>query len=205
MGCGTSRGVPVLEEDGPEAHKDALSSQPEGDDVDLSSVRSPTPDQNSKLVDPQSPAPVPAPAPAPSPPAPLPNGTSAASSLSNGLSDTPDHSAPTSAGTRGVAFEVTNDGENGESLIKRHPPKKFQKLEDLQQGPALTQEKLEEKQAIAERRRQEILTQRVQSAKQRSARSAGRMRARNTDADEVETLDDGIIESAANVSTENEL
>lgn len=55
-----------------------------------------------------------------------------------------------------MAFEVTNDGENGESLIKRHPPKKFQKLEDLQQGPALTQEKLEEKQAIAERRRQEV-------------------------------------------------
>lgn len=34
----------------------------------------------------------------------------------------------------------------------------------------------------------QILTQRVQSAKQRSARSAGRMRARNTDADEVETV-----------------
>ncbi|XP_042865435.1 uncharacterized protein LOC122249015, partial [Penaeus japonicus] len=111
---------------------------------------------------------------------------------------------PSPAGTRGVAFEVGETNENGESLIKRHPPKKFQKLEDLQQ-PALTQEQLEEKQAVAERRRQEILTQRVQSAKQRSARSAGRMRARNTDADEVETLDDGIIESAANVSTENEL
>lgn len=203
MGCGTSRGVPVLEEDSPEAHKDAPSTQPEGDDVDLSSVRTTTPDQNSKLVVPESPPPVAALAPAP--PAPLPNGTSSASSLSNGLSETPDHSAPTSAGTRGVAFEVSNTNENGESLIKRHPPKKFQKLEDLQQGPALTQEQLEEKQAIAERRRQEILTQRVQSAKQRSARSAGRMRARNTDADEVETLDDGIIESAANVNSENEL
>lgn len=95
--------------------------------------------------------------------------------------------------------------QGGESLIKRHPPRKFQKLEDQQQETVLTQQKLEEKQAIAEKRRQEILTQRVQSAKQRSARSAGRMRTRPSETDEVEQMEDGIIESAGIINTENEL
>ncbi|XP_069946175.1 capping protein inhibiting regulator of actin dynamics isoform X3 [Cherax quadricarinatus] len=108
---------------------------------------------------------------------------------------------------RPVAFEVA-PVDPTESLIRRHPPRKFQKLEEQQQqqqqGTFLTQEKLEEKQAEAERRRQELLSQRVQSAKHRSARSAGRMRSRPSDGDEVEQ-DDGIIESAATFNTENEL
>lgn len=110
------------------------------------------------------------------------------------------------AGGRAVAFEVAHaEEQGGESLIKRHPPRKFQKLEDQQQETVLTQQKLEEKQAIAEKRRQEILTQRVQSAKQRSARSAGRMRTRPSETDEVEQMEDGIIESAGIINTENEL
>lgn len=54
-----------------------------------------------------------------------------------------------------MAFEV-GPPDNSESLIRRHPPRKFQKLEDQPQGNIITQEKLEEKQAIAERRRQEV-------------------------------------------------
>ncbi|MPC56422.1 hypothetical protein E2C01_050383 [Portunus trituberculatus] len=90
-------------------------------------------------------------------------------------------------GTRAVAFEV-GPPDASESLIRRHPPRKFQRLEDQQQGNTITQEKLEEKQATAERRRQEILTQRVQSAKHRSAT---RMRPHPDDADEVEKVRHG--------------
>ncbi|XP_063863823.1 uncharacterized protein LOC135102445 isoform X3 [Scylla paramamosain] len=85
-------------------------------------------------------------------------------------------------GTRAVAFEV-GPPDASDSLIRRHPPRKFQRLEDQQQANTITQEQLEEKQATAERRRQEILTQRVQSAKHRSAM---RMRPDNDDGDEVE-------------------
>ncbi|XP_068202129.1 chemotaxis regulatory protein ChePep isoform X2 [Palaemon carinicauda] len=113
---------------------------------------------------------------------------------------------PRSAGGRAVAFEVATPEEEGDSLIKRHPPKKFQRLEDQQQQASeLTQELLEEKQVEAERRRQEILSQRVQSAKQRTARSAGRMRTRPDDGDDVEQLEGGMIESADTITTENEL
>ena len=54
-----------------------------------------------------------------------------------------------------MAFEV-GPPDASESLIRRHPPRKFQRLEDQQQSNTITQEKLEEKQAIAERRRQEV-------------------------------------------------
>ena len=54
-----------------------------------------------------------------------------------------------------MAFEVVPP-DASESLIRRHPPRKFQKLEDQPQGNVITQESLEEKQAIAERRRQEV-------------------------------------------------
>ncbi|KAK3881274.1 hypothetical protein Pcinc_014260, partial [Petrolisthes cinctipes] len=47
-----------------------------------------------------------------------------------------------------------------------------------------------------------ILTQRVQSAKHRSA---GRMRSRPAEGDEVEQMDDGVIESEVTVDAENEL
>ncbi|GLG93201.1 Uncharacterized protein GBIM_00667 [Gryllus bimaculatus] len=64
-----------------------------------------------------------------------------------------------------MAFEVP---VNEESLIRKHPPKRLQRLEDQQ--IMLTHELLDEKQAEAEQRRLQILTQRIQSAKQRAPR-----------------------------------
>ncbi|XP_024085495.1 uncharacterized protein LOC106665201 isoform X2 [Cimex lectularius] len=66
--------------------------------------------------------------------------------------------------TKGLAFEVPITDE--ENLIKKHPPKRLQRLED-QQMPNLTHRLLDEKQAEAEQRRQQILSQRIQSAKAR--------------------------------------
>ncbi|XP_067013232.2 factor associated with metabolism and energy [Anabrus simplex] len=64
-----------------------------------------------------------------------------------------------------MAFEVI---VNNESLIRKHPPRRLQRLEDQQ--VTLTHQLLDEKQAEAEQRRNQILTQRVQSAKQRPPR-----------------------------------
>nr|CAD7259314.1 unnamed protein product [Timema shepardi] len=63
-----------------------------------------------------------------------------------------------------MAFEVP---VKEESLIRKHPPKRFQKLEDQQMTTPLSKEMLDERQAEARSRRIQILTQRVQSAKQR--------------------------------------
>ncbi|KAK9498464.1 hypothetical protein O3M35_003099 [Rhynocoris fuscipes] len=66
--------------------------------------------------------------------------------------------------SNGLAFEVPmNEDEN---VIKKHPPKRFQRLED-QQITGLTHRLLDEKQAEAEQRRLQILSQRIQSAKNR--------------------------------------
>ncbi|XP_049806682.1 uncharacterized protein LOC126249073 [Schistocerca nitens] len=70
------------------------------------------------------------------------------------------YSAPHKA--QPLAFEVP---VTTESLIRRHPPRRLKRLED-QQLP-LTHQLLDEKQAEAEQRRHQILTQRVQSAQQR--------------------------------------
>ncbi|RZF45736.1 hypothetical protein LSTR_LSTR011875 [Laodelphax striatellus] len=71
--------------------------------------------------------------------------------------------------SQGLAFEVPLDddegGEDGPSLIKKHPPKRLQRLEDQQPTPNLTHQVLDEKLAEAEQRRQQILNQRIQSAK----------------------------------------
>ncbi|XP_071515584.1 uncharacterized protein [Panulirus ornatus] len=193
MGCGTSKAVQVIEEE------PTRSPSPVEPPDELTSVRSNTPDLDSKPIDP--------------PTASVvvqsngtdPSGPPVRQPIGESLPQTPSEpTPPQSAGGRAVAFEV-GPTDASDSLIRRHPPRKFQKLEDQQQGDPLTQEKLVEKQAEAERRRQEILTQRVQSAKQRTARSAGRMRTRPGDPDEVEQQDDGVIESAATVNTENEL
>lgn len=66
-----------------------------------------------------------------------------------------------------LAFEVPVH-ENGESIIKKHPPKRFKRLEDQQQDPTeLTHQLIDERQSEAEARRREILDQRIRSAKQR--------------------------------------
>ncbi|XP_022194063.2 uncharacterized protein LOC111051809 [Nilaparvata lugens] len=72
--------------------------------------------------------------------------------------------------SQGLAFEVPLDDDEGgddPSLIKKHPPKRLQRLEDQPPPPNLTHEMLEEKLAEAEQRRQQILNQRIQSAKAR--------------------------------------
>lgn len=68
----------------------------------------------------------------------------------------------------GLAFELAFEEDNEESIIKKHPPKRFQLIESQQTSP-VTLEKLQEKLEEAELRRQQILSQRVQSAKQRNA------------------------------------
>ncbi|KRT81577.1 hypothetical protein AMK59_6139 [Oryctes borbonicus] len=68
----------------------------------------------------------------------------------------------------GLSFEIPADDENADSIIKKHPPKRFQKLEDQQTYPTLSLEKLQEKLDEAEIRRQQILQQRIQSAKHRN-------------------------------------
>lgn len=65
-----------------------------------------------------------------------------------------------------LAFEVpVNDEEK--SIIKKHPPMRFQRLEEQQlPQPEVTLEMLQKRQAEAEIRRRRILLMRVQSAQQ---------------------------------------
>ncbi|KAF0294315.1 hypothetical protein FJT64_008015 [Amphibalanus amphitrite] len=77
-------------------------------------------------------------------------------------------------GSSAVAFEIPL--EPGESLIQRHPPKRFTRLEDNQ----LTLETFQGKHAGAAERRNQLLNKRVQSARVRNLRSAGRAKSRTT-------------------------
>ncbi|XP_075227583.1 uncharacterized protein LOC142328025 [Lycorma delicatula] len=97
------------------------------------------------------------------------NSATHVSPLSSGnMSD--DEISISARASQGLAFEVPlhddSEDNNSSSLIKKHPPKRLQRLEDQQITP-LTHELLDEKQAEAEQRRQQILSQRVQSAKAR--------------------------------------
>ncbi|PSN40917.1 hypothetical protein C0J52_12443 [Blattella germanica] len=67
--------------------------------------------------------------------------------------------------TQPLAFEVPVAEE---SIIRKHPPKRFQRLEDQQ--TTLSHELLDEKQEEAKQRRIMLLSQRVQSAKRTSRR-----------------------------------
>ncbi|XKL61629.1 hypothetical protein PGB90_001462 [Kerria lacca] len=64
-----------------------------------------------------------------------------------------------------VAFVVPlNDTD--ESLVKKHPPKRFQRLEEQQiSPPVITHKMLQDKLAEAEQRRLQILNERIESAK----------------------------------------
>ncbi|KAF2884890.1 hypothetical protein ILUMI_21261 [Ignelater luminosus] len=66
--------------------------------------------------------------------------------------------------THGLSFDIPFQEEDGESIIRKHPPKRFQKLEDQQTSPTLSLVRLQEKLDDAEIRRQQILQNRVQSA-----------------------------------------
>ncbi|XP_018574480.1 uncharacterized protein LOC108913415 [Anoplophora glabripennis] len=71
-------------------------------------------------------------------------------------------------GQNGLSFDIAFEEEgNEESIIKKHPPKRFQRLEEQPTSP-ITLDKLQEKLEEAEIRRQQILAQRVQSAKVRN-------------------------------------
>ncbi|XP_063222854.1 uncharacterized protein LOC134531139 [Bacillus rossius redtenbacheri] len=72
-----------------------------------------------------------------------------------------------------------------ESLIKKHPPRRFQRLEEQQLSSPLSLELLEERQAVARHRRIQILNQRVLSAKLRLPKKARIM-------DDVTAVDDTI-------------
>ena len=55
-----------------------------------------------------------------------------------------------------MAFEIPAVDED-KSIIKKHPPKRLQKLEDMQVDAGnVSEEALAEKQAEAERRRQQV-------------------------------------------------
>ncbi|EEZ99041.1 uncharacterized protein LOC103315035 [Tribolium castaneum] len=71
-------------------------------------------------------------------------------------------------GANGLSFEIAFQDEGEESIIRKHPPKRFQRLEEQQTSPTTTLVKLQEKLDEAEIRRQQILQQRVQSAKFRN-------------------------------------
>lgn len=80
----------------------------------------------------------------------------------------------------GLSFDIAFEDDN-ESIIRKHPPKRFQKLEEQQTSPNLSLTRLQEKLDEAEIRRQQILQQRIQSAKVRNQ-----------------------LKKQANISTENE-
>ncbi|XP_064109460.1 uncharacterized protein LOC135217474 isoform X2 [Macrobrachium nipponense] len=176
MGCGTSKAVPiVVDQDAPENLKEAhlISDAQEGL---LTCIDSP-----DKVSDPVE------------------------------VEESSSSSSPLAARTNGI--EPSLPQANGEVLPPQREeglwPSKLQhprrrrspssrgtprgnsrgSRTSKQQSLELTQELLEEKQVEAEKRRQEILSQRVQSAKQRTARSAGRMRTRPDDGDDVEQED----------------
>ena len=71
-------------------------------------------------------------------------------------SDAIGSSAASSAGKRekALAFTVPGDEERDPSLIRRHPPLRFRKLEDQQ--VEISQEKINMKQAEAEKRRSAV-------------------------------------------------
>ncbi|CAH1173732.1 unnamed protein product [Phaedon cochleariae] len=75
-------------------------------------------------------------------------------------------------GANGLSFEIAfEEGESEESIVKKHPPRRI--LERLEEPPSspVTLDKLQEKLDEAEIRRQQILAQRVHSAKKISERA----------------------------------
>lgn len=56
----------------------------------------------------------------------------------------------------GMSFEIAFQEEGEESIIKKHPPKRFQRLEEQQMSPKATLNKLQEKLDEADIRRQQV-------------------------------------------------
>ncbi|CAL8103346.1 unnamed protein product [Orchesella dallaii] len=92
-----------------------------------------------------------------------------------------------------VAFEVP--AEEDASLIKKHPPRRLRQLEERPtEATSVTQEALEEKVALANERRNQVLHQRVASARTKSARAGGRVRRTPLDSEleSSETRENGL-------------
>ncbi|VVC37671.1 Protein of unknown function DUF4619 [Cinara cedri] len=88
-----------------------------------------------------------------------------------------------------IAFSVPLT-EDEESLVKKHPPKRLRMMQEGPQSPPLTHEMLLEKLAEADQRRQQILSQRIESAKTL-------MRPRYNSASKTNNADEAIVEHAA--------
>jgi len=95
-----------------------------------------------------------------------------------------------------IAFEIPL--AEGESLIQRHPPKRFTRLEDNQ----LTVEMFRGKHNEAANRRNKILNERVQSARVRNLRSAGRAKSRTTMRSEDDAIEGGVDDHRRDDGTE---
>ncbi|XP_071161329.1 uncharacterized protein LOC143069502 isoform X1 [Mytilus galloprovincialis] len=70
---------------------------------------------------------------------------------------------------KSVAFEVLLDENKSDSLIKKHPPMRIQKLEPLSL-PVLTPEMLAEKQRLADEKRERELQKRASASRKKSQR-----------------------------------
>lgn len=70
---------------------------------------------------------------------------------------------------KSVAFEVLLDDKKSDSLIKKHPPMRIQKLEPLS-VPVLTPEMLAEKQRLADEKRERELQKRASASRKKSQR-----------------------------------
>ncbi|CAC5362271.1 unnamed protein product [Mytilus coruscus] len=70
---------------------------------------------------------------------------------------------------KSVAFEVLLDDRKTDSLIKKHPPMRIQKLEPLSL-PVLTPEMLAEKQRLADEKRERELQKRASASRKKSQR-----------------------------------
>ncbi|XP_046670441.1 uncharacterized protein LOC124360665 [Homalodisca vitripennis] len=81
----------------------------------------------------------------------------------DGAPPSSEHITISSRTPQGLAFEVPL---HEDSLIKKHPPKRLQRLEEQQVSPPSLRD-LQDRLAEAEQRRQQILSQRVASARAR--------------------------------------
>ncbi|XP_070578523.1 arginine and glutamate-rich protein 1-like [Ptychodera flava] len=85
---------------------------------------------------------------------------------------------------RPVAFDIVLDENSGQSIIKKHPPKRLQVLKPKE--TPLTAEMLKEKLQLSEERRREELQKRAKSARRTSKRRKEIMAAREYEKEQQE-------------------
>lgn len=89
----------------------------------------------------------------------------------------------------GEAFDVPLEAEGDESIIKKHPPKRIQKLLDERPATPQTIENLEAKLANAQMRRQKILLERINTVTKLPLRDTDRELAENGETQSDEDRD----------------